>query len=356
MTSPYRPAASAPAPAAVAAHQNGDDCKHDHAGHDHSHGHSHDHGHGHAGHNHDHTFGHAHGVTDQRRIALAFFIIFAFMIVEIIGGVWSGSLALLADAGHMVSDSAALGFSWLALHIGKRPANAKLTFGYKRLEILAAFVNGCALFVVAGWILFEAIVRFAHPVTILSGPMLWVAVAGLASNIAAFFVLNGGNQENLNMRSAWLHVLGDLLGSVAAIIAALVIRYSGWTPIDPLLSVLVALLILKSAWQIVKATTHILLEGTPPNINLDEIKTDLEQNVAGVTDVHHIHAWAMTAEQLMVTLHAVAAPDADPAAIVSKIQQRLADKFNVDHVTVQMETADCIDQYHQHAPQGEQCH
>ncbi|WP_188692924.1 cation diffusion facilitator family transporter [Silvimonas amylolytica] len=353
MTSPYRPA-NTPAP-----HQHdavcGHDHSHDHAGHDHAHDHKHGHDHNHH-HDHDHTFGHAHGVTDQRRIAAAFVIIFAFMLVEVAGGIWSGSLALLADAGHMVSDAAALGFSWLALHYGKRPANAKLTFGYKRLEILAAFVNGCALFLVAAWILFEAIVRFAKPVPILSGTMLWVAVVGLAANIAAFYVLNGGNQENLNMRSAWLHVLGDILGSVAAIVAALVIRFTGWTPIDPLLSVLVALLILKSAWQIVKATTHILLEGTPPNLHLDDIKRDLEQHIEGVTDIHHIHAWAMTAEQLMVTLHAVAKPGADQASIVTHIQQRLASEFNVGHVTVQVETADCVDQFHQFESDKAQCH
>ncbi len=351
MTSSYRPA-SPPAP-----HEHGASCGHDHADHGHNHaGHDHKgHDHGHH-HDHDHTFGHAHGVTDQRRIAAAFVIIAAFMVVEIVGGIWSGSLALLADAGHMVSDAAALGFSWLALHIGKRPANARLTFGYKRLEILAAFVNGCALFLVAAWILYEAIVRFAQPVPILSGPMLWVAGIGLAANIAAFYVLNGGNQENLNMRSAWLHVLGDMLGSVAAIIAALIIRFTGWTPIDPLLSVLVALLILKSAWQIVKATTHILLEGTPPNLQLTDIKADLEQHIEGVTDIHHIHAWAMTAEQLMVTLHAVAEPGADQAAIVTRIQQRLASEFNVGHVTVQVETADCVEQFHQFESGEAQCH
>ncbi|GAB7129622.1 cation diffusion facilitator family transporter [Silvimonas sp. JCM 19000] len=285
-------------------------------------------------------------MTDARRIAWAFWIIAAFMLIEVIGGLWSGSLALLADAAHMVSDSAALGFSWLALRIGQRPANSKLSFGYKRLEILAAFVNGIALFVIAGWITIEAVIRFARPVQILSGTMLWVAVAGLAANIAAFYVLNGGSRENLNMRSAWLHVMGDMLGSVAAIIAALVIRYTGFMPIDPLLSILVAALVLKSAWGIVRESAHILLEGTPSHIKLNDIKLDLEAHISGVSDVHHVHAWSMTAEHFMVTLHAAVPPGTDAAAVVGAIQARLRESFQVDHVTVQIEMDDCIERYH----------
>lgn len=200
---------------------------HDHAGHNHT-GHSHA-GHSHAGHD------HLHGVADQRRIGWAFVIIAAFMCVEIAGGLLSGSLALLADAGHMVSDAAALGFSWLAIHYGRRPATAQLSYGYKRLEILAAFVNGCALFVIAAWIVIEAIQRFAAPVPVVGRTMLIVALVGLAANIAAFLVLHAGNRENLNLRGAWLHVMGDMLGSAAAIVAAGVILATGWTPIDPLL-------------------------------------------------------------------------------------------------------------------------
>ena len=335
----YRPAA--PKAASVTpAHQHGAGCEHDHAGHA---------GHDHSGHDHHHhgaLHNHAHGVTDQRRIAAAFFIILAFMLIEVVGGIMSGSLALLADAAHMVSDSAALGFSWLALRIGQRPANSKWSFGYKRLEILAAFVNGLALFVIAGWITVEAVIRFAKPVEILSGTMLWVAVAGLAANVMAFFVLNGGSQENLNMRSAWLHVMGDMLGSVAAIIAALVIRYTGFMPIDPLLSILVAALVLKSAWGIVRESAHILLEGTPSQISLQDIKTDLETHVSGISDVHHVHAWSITAEHFMVTLHAAVPPGSDSAAIVGAIQARLRDQFKVDHVTVQIEMDDCIERYH----------
>ncbi|WP_027819439.1 cation diffusion facilitator family transporter [Paraburkholderia bannensis] len=333
---------------------HGHDHDHDHggahAGHDHA-GHSHA-GHSHAGHN------HLHGVTDQRRIGVAFAIIAVFMIVEIVGGILSGSLALLADAGHMISDTAALGFSWAAIQYGRRPATAQLSYGYKRLEILAAFVNGCALFVIAAWIVVEAVRRFAEPVPVVGKTMLIVAFAGLAANIAAFLVLHGGNRENLNVRGAWLHVLGDMLGSVAAIVAAVVILLTGWTPIDPILSIVVALIILKSAWGIVKSSAHILLEGTPEGMSLAEIKADLERNVVEVRDAHHIHAWSITSERHMVTLHVHPTPGIAAREVVLAVQRRLATQFNVEHVTVQVETEDCIDVQatHDHGESGADCH
>ncbi|MEX3955963.1 cation diffusion facilitator family transporter [Trinickia sp. EG282A] len=327
-----------------AAHNHGGG--HSHASHEHAHDHTgHDHaGPGHAGHSHA-GHDHLHGVTDQHRIGWAFIIIAVFMVVEIVGGLMAGSLALLADAGHMVSDAAALGFSWFAIHYGRREATAELSYGYKRLEILAAFVNGCALFVIAAWIVIEAIQRFASPVPVVGKTMLIVAIAGLASNIAAFAVLHGGNRENLNLRGAWLHVLGDMLGSAAAIVAACVILFTGWTPIDPILSIFVALVILKSAWGIVKSSAHILLEGTPAGVNLADIKADLEQNVVGVRDAHHIHAWSMTGEQHMLTLHVHPAVEADPHDVVKAVQRRLATQFNIDHVTVQIEHDECADQH-----------
>src|SRR5579864_549485 len=315
---------------------------HDHSGHDHGHGHA---GHSHAGHN------HLHGVTDQRRIGWAFIIIAVFMFVEVTGGVLSGSLALLADAGHMVSDAAALGFSWIAIHYGRRPASAQLSYGYKRLEILAAFVNGCALFVIAAWIVVEAIQRFASPVPIAGKTMLVVAFVGLAANIAAFLVLHGGNRENLNLRGAWLHVLGDMLGSVAAIVAAGVILLTGWTPIDPILSIFVAVIILKSAWGIVKSSAHILLEGTPEGMNLADIKADLEQNVPEVRDAHHIHAWSITGEQHLLTLHVHPTAGTVSRDVVTAVQRRLAQRFSIEHVTVQVEEDVCIDT-HAHGAKG----
>ena len=305
--------------------------------HAHGHGHSHGHGHGHS---------HAAGVTDERRIGWAFGIIFVFMLVEVAGGLFSGSLALLADAGHMVSDAAALGMSWAALRIGRRPADSHRSYGYQRLEVLVAFANGCSLFVIAAWIVVEAGMRFAHPAPVLGGPMLAVAAAGLLANFVAFLVLNGASRENLNMRSAWLHVLGDMLGFVVAIIAALVILATGWSPIDPILSILVALLILKSAADIVRASAHILLEGTPPGLDLAGLRADLQASIPTVSEVHHIHAWSLTAEQTMVTLHVRGAPGSDPAGIVPAVAQRLRERFGIGHSTIQLDCEDCMDEQH----------
>jgi cobalt-zinc-cadmium efflux system protein len=314
------------------------------AGNDHDeHEHGGDHHHAHGSHH-----GHSHGaaVNDERRIGWAFVIIFVFMLIEVIGGLMAGSLALLADAGHMVSDAAALGMSWAALRLGKRAADPERTYGYKRLEVLVAFVNGCTLFVIAGWIVIEAIRRFSAPVEVLGGTMLVVAAAGLLANVVAFLVLNGGNRENLNMRSAWLHVLGDLLGFVVAIIAAGVILLTGWSPIDPILSVVVAILILKSAAQIVKSSAHILLEGAPPGLNLSELRADLATALPSVAEVHHVHAWLLTAEQPLVTLHVRCLPDADLKSIIPAINKRLKDRFGVIHSTIQIDWADCLDEYH----------
>ena len=206
---------------------------------------------------------HAHIRDNMRRVVIALVLTGAFMIVEVIGGILSGSLALLADAGHMLTDTMALALAAVAFQVCKRPADAKLTYGYHRFQILAAFVNGLSLIFIVGWILFEAVDRFLDPTEVLGETMLVVAAAGLVVNLIAFAVLHGGDRENLNIRGAAIHVAGDLLGSVAAIAAALVIIYTGWTPIDPILSVAVAMLILRSAWVLVKRSSHVLLEGAP---------------------------------------------------------------------------------------------
>jgi cobalt-zinc-cadmium efflux system protein len=315
-------------------HRDGED--HRSAGHDHRH-------YGHGGHH-----GHSHGVgsSDERVIGWAFVIIFTFTLIEAGGGLLAGSLALLADAGHMISDALALGMSWVAIRIGKRPADAARSYGYQRLEVLVAFVNGCMLFVIAGWIVLEAVRRFSAPVPVLGGTMLVVAVAGLLANIAAFLILNRGNRDNLNMRSAWLHVLGDLLGFIVAIVAAGIILWTGWSPIDPLLSVLVALLILKSAAGIVRSSAHILLEGTPPGLDLDALRADLMATLPAIAEVHHVHAWSLTSEQSLVTLHVRCAPGADAQSVIPAINRRLRDGFGIGHSTIQVDAADCGDAHH----------
>jgi len=282
--------------------------------------------------------------SGERRIGWAFIIIFAFMLVEAGGGIIAGSLALLADAGHMVSDAAALAMSWLAIHIGKRPADAARSFGYRRMEVLAAFVNGCLLFVIAGWIIFEAATRLAAPSPVLGGTMLIVAIIGLAANVLALVILHGGDRQSLNLRSAWLHVLGDVLGFIVAIVAALVIVATNWYPIDPILSVLVALLILRSAWKIVAASAHILLEGTPSDLDADIVASDLIASVPGIGDVHHVHIWSLTAGQTHVTLHARCTDAARQAGITASINERLRQKFGIAHSTIQIDAEDCLDE------------
>lgn len=266
-----------------------------------------------------------------------------FMVVEVAGGLLSGSLALLADAGHMLTDAAALGFAYLAFRLGRRPADAERSYGYHRFQVLAAFLNGVILIAIVAWIAFEAVQRLREPVEILGGLMLAVACVGLVVNVIAFAVLHGGNRENLNMRGALLHVLGDLLGSLAAIIAATVIILTGWTPIDPLLSVLVALLIARSAWMLVRQSTHVLLEGTPVEIDVSQLKSELVDSMPEVDDVHHVHVWTLTSGKLVMTLHAHVRDGTDGQQVLRKIVSMCRERFGVAHVTVQIEHGDCAD-------------
>ncbi len=268
------------------------------------------------------------------RVGVAALLTGFFMIAEIIGGLVSGSLALLADAGHMMTDFAALAMAWGAFTLAKRPANWKHTFGYDRFTILVAFVNGLTLSLIAVWILWEAAARLQAPGDVLAGPMLWIAIGGLIVNLIVFKILMGADQENLNIRGAVLHVLGDLLGSVAAIIAALVILRTGWTPIDPILSVLVAVLILRSAWFLIKDSSHILLEGAPPHIDRRAIREDLPVQIEGLISVEHIHAWSITPERPMLTLEAFATDEANLEVVSLAIKERLQTQFHIDHATV----------------------
>lgn len=278
---------------------------------------------------------------NETRIAIAAALTGVFMLVEVGGGIISGSLALVADAGHMLSDFGSLVLAWLGFRIARRPADARRTFGFSRFSVLAAFVNGLALLAVAGWIIIEAAVRLFSPSPVLAGPLLMVAIAGLAVNVLAFAVLHGADRDNLNMRGALMHVIGDLLGSVAAIAAACIILTTGWTPADPILSVLVALLILRTSIPLIRESGHILLEGAPAHLDLDAISHDLEDHIDGVLDIHHAHAWSLDEARPMMTLHARVAETANGPAIVSAIKTRLHEVHKVGHVTVEIETGDC---------------
>jgi cobalt-zinc-cadmium efflux system protein len=260
----------------------------------------------------------------------------------VVGGLLSGSLALIADAGHMLTDFAALSLAWVGFRLARRPADTRRSYGFGRFSVLVAFVNGIALFAIALWICIEAWQRLNAPVEVLGGTMFWIALGGLLVNILSFLILRRGDKGNLNIRAAALHVLGDLLGSVAAIAASIVIIATGWMPIDPILSVLVAVIILRSACRVVRESSHILLEGTPPDVDVKAIGADLAAAVEGVEDVHHLHVWSITEERPMATLHARLRPGVDPGVAILGIKQRLKTRFRIDHATVEVEYgADC---------------
>jgi len=304
--------------------------------------------HEHHQHEHDHEQGHSHvheaNEKNLRRVLIALVLTGLFMVVEVVGGIISGSLALLADAGHMLTDTMALALAAMAFHVSKRPPDGKLTFGYQRFQILAAFVNGISLLAIVGWILFEAVKRFLSPTEVLGETMLVVAAAGLLVNLISFAVLHTGDKENLNIRGAALHVAGDLLGSVAAIVAALVIIYTGWTPIDPILSVAVAILILKSAWSLVKRSAHILLEGAPEWLDVPAMQERVVAGVPGVGEIHHVHIWGLTPQELILTMH-MSIVDGVPSQsdVVRDTKQFMKDEYGIAHSTIEVDIDGCSD-------------
>lgn len=284
-------------------------------------------------------------MSNTRRVKIALLLTGTFMVVEVVGGILSGSLALLADAGHMLTDTMALALSAIAFRVSGRPADAKRSYGYQRFQILAAFVNGLSLFVVVGWIVVEAVQRILQPAEILGQAMLVVAAAGLLVNVFVFLVLHGGDQENLNIRGAALHVLGDLLGSVAAIVAALIILSTGWMPIDPILSIAVAMLIFRSAWILVKRSGHVLLEGAPEWLNIDEMQAKIIAANPEVKEIHHVHVWGLTPQHPMLTMHAaLLRMQPDSTAIVRNIKDLLAKEYGITHSTIEVECDDCADE------------
>ncbi|HWK64875.1 MAG TPA: cation diffusion facilitator family transporter [Rhizobiaceae bacterium] len=292
--------------------------------------------------------GHVHGTSDKKRVLLVACLTGGFMIAEAAGGLITGSLALVADAGHMLTDSIALWLAWYAFHLAERPATRRLTYGFGRVKTLVAYTNGITIFAIALWIVYEAARRLMSPPEVLAGPMLAVAVLGLLVNIAGFLVLKGGDRSSLNMRGAVLHVLGDLLGSLAAIVASLVILATGWTPIDPILSVLVAVLILSTAWSLMRAAAHVLLEGVPAELDRDRIAGDLQRAVAGVREIHHMHVWSLDGSRNMATLHACLEDGMQADVAIRAIKKELASKHCIDHATVEPEYGVCADGDHRH--------
>ena len=269
------------------------------------------------------------------RLAIVLALTIAFMIIEAIGGWLSGSLALLADAGHMLTDAGALGLSWLSAWIACRPASDSKTYGYQRWEILAALVNGAALFGIAGWVIVEAIQRIQSPEPIRAGLFLIVAAGGLVVNLISLRILHGAKEANLNTRGAYLHVLGDALGSVGALGAATIIMFTGWTLADPIISVAIALLILFGAWRLLRESTDILLEGVPGHISMAEVQRRM-LDVPGVSAVHDLHVWTVNSGMVAMSGHAIVPDLASHPEVLEGIRVQLA-RMGIAHVTIQLE-------------------
>jgi cobalt-zinc-cadmium efflux system protein len=261
-----------------------------------------------------------------------------FMVVEAVGGWVSGALALLADAGHMLTDVGALGLSLLTAWIAQRPADASKTYGYLRWEILAALINGAALFGIAGWVVVEAVQRIQHPEPIRSGLFLAVAAAGLAVNLISLRLLHHISEENLNTRAAYLHVMGDALGSIGALTAAGIVALTGWTIADPVVSILLSLLILLGAWRLLRESTDILLESVPRHVSMNEVHRRM-LGVPGVSAVHDLHVWTVTNGMVAMSGHAVV-PDLDAhPGVLEGIRAEMS-ALGIAHVTIQLEVTD----------------
>lgn len=284
---------------------------------------------------HDHGH-HDHGASSESRVLKTFWLISIFMVVEAAGGWWSGSLTLLADAGHMLTDSAALALAWFAQRAMKRPTDALMSYGHDRFSVLAALLNGLGLIAIVIWIAIEAIRRLIAPEPVLGTPMLVIAVTGLVVNCLAFFVLHGADRDNLNIHAALLHVLGDILASLAAVVAALVILTTGWTAADPILSAIAGVLILRNATALVRRSWHVLMESTPEGVDVEEIELALEA-IEGVADIHHLHAWSLVPGKPLITLHARVFGGHEPDIVLARIKQTLSVRFQIDHSTIQME-------------------
>lgn len=301
-------------------------------------GHFHEHNHSQHGHHPHHHGFEATREGNKKGLIIALIITCGIMLLEFLGGLLTNSLALLSDAGHMLSDASSLLLSFLAIRFASRKPSPSKTYGYYRFEILAALFNGATLFVIAFFIIWEAIKRFTEPPTVASGTMMIIAAIGLLANIlsAGVLVQKGDVHNNVNLRSAYLHILGDALGSVGAIIAGVFMLFFDWYVADPIISVVVALLILKSGWGVIKNSIHILMEGTPATINQKDVKMVLEE-IEGVIDVHDLHIWTITSGLDTLSCHILIEDKKDSQAILQQAINRIKDKFKIEHTTIQIE-------------------
>ena len=295
-------------------------------------------------HAHEHSHPHHHDLSLGRIRALwwAFLINAVFLVVEVIGGILSGSLALLADAGHMLTDVGALGVALLVAHVSRRPASPRRTFGYGRAEVLSGLLNGLTLWLVVGVIAYEAVRRMMHPPEVDVSIMLAVAVAGLLANVASAAVLYSHRKADLNVKGAFLHLAADSAGSVGVIAAGVAIALGGWFIVDPIVSLLLGLLILWSSWGLVKESAHILLEGAPAGLNLADVRRELEA-LEGVCGCHDLHAWLIGSGEPLLTAHLLIEAEADPIGVLEAARETASSRFGIEHVTFQVEHERCLD-------------
>jgi len=287
-------------------------------------------------HPHEHRRGHLHGAAQGRRLTITLALVGTYMVAEVVGGLLTNSLALLADAGHMLSDLAALGLSLFAIRLARRPSTPQRSYGYYRAEILAALANGATLVALSIYIFIEAFQRLIHPAEVLGAAMLWIAVGGLAVNVASLWILHAGRHESLNVHGAWLHVLGDALGSVGTILAALFIWGLGWYWADPLASVLIAGLIIYSSWALLKEAVAVLMESTPRGMDPDDVLQAI-QAVEGVVAAHDLHVWTITSGVHCLSAHVTVAAEVDYHEVLARIRGSLHSRFGIDHITIQCE-------------------
>jgi cobalt-zinc-cadmium efflux system protein len=272
------------------------------------------------------------------RLKIALGLTFAYMIAEVAGGILTNSLALLADAGHMLTDVAAMLLTLFAFWFAGRPATPRKTYGYYRMEILAAFVNGIALALLSLWVIYEAIERWSQPPAVQGGLMLAVATGGLLVNIAAAWLLHGGHKHDLNMRGAFLHVVGDLLGSIAAIAAGALIIGFGWMWADAVGSIIISAIIIVGAWRLILDSVNVLLEGTPSHINLSAVEEAII-DTGGVTGIHDLHVWTISSGIHALSVHISHDESVSHSDLLAVVRDKLHDNFGIDHLTIQMETA-----------------
>ena len=289
---------------------------------------------GHSHHNHAHT---AASSRNRSRLALTLGLAAVYMLAEVVGGWLTGSLALLADAGHMLSDVGALGLSLFAMWMARRPPTSRRTFGYHRMEILAALANGATLVAISIFVLAEAVQRFQHPREVDAPVMMGIATGGLLVNLAGLWILSAGRDDNLNVRGAWLHVLTDALGSVQAIAAGALIWAFGWQWADPAASVLIALLVVYSSWSLLKEATGVLMESAPSHIDVDEVRNAMI-GINGVIEVHDLHVWTITSGMETLSAHVVVEEGCYDCDVLTEIRTALHERFGIHHMTVQMET------------------